>query len=384
MQVCSMTLQHILLTALGREQRSTVYELHGSTVEEPLAPLALLRLLPQDARPNRVLALCTEGARHATWETFANGVRQTLHIEAERLGIPDGKTADEIRQIVETAAAKFPEGAELTLDVTQGLRHFPFVAYALALYLTSLRGIRLRGAYYGMLEAFAPDSKEPRPIVDIRPLLDLPEWFHAVRVFRETGSTGPLAGLMRTLQSGSPGNADAIVTSLEKMTFAYEAGLPVELAYAAARVASSFAKGLPTAATTRIPLATQVSQLLTDACHMFQTGAVDQDTVPTTQEAEWKSHIAADDDELRRQANLIDLYLFRNQLPLALGMMREWVVSLLLARAGRGAKWLDGSWNGTRSIAERRLGALAALQRDKTGRTASGITLTSSFQDFLY
>ncbi len=35
-----------------------------------------------------------------------NGVRQTLHIEAERLSIPDGKTADEIRQIVETAAAK--------------------------------------------------------------------------------------------------------------------------------------------------------------------------------------------------------------------------------------------------------------------------------------
>jgi len=59
MGMSSITGQHILLTALGREQRKTVYELHGSTVEEPLAPLALLRLLPQDARPNRVLALCT-------------------------------------------------------------------------------------------------------------------------------------------------------------------------------------------------------------------------------------------------------------------------------------------------------------------------------------
>jgi hypothetical protein len=97
-----MTAQHILLTAFGREQRNTVYELHGSTVEEPLAPLALLRLLPQDARPNRVVALCTQGARRATWETFANGVRQTLDMEAERLDIPDGRTADEIRQIVDT------------------------------------------------------------------------------------------------------------------------------------------------------------------------------------------------------------------------------------------------------------------------------------------
>lgn len=371
-----MTTQHILLTALGKGQRNTIYELHGSTAEEPLAPLALLRLLQENAKPNRVLALCTEGARQATWETFANGVRQTLNMDAERLDIPDGRTADDIRQIVESAAEKFPEGVELTLDVTQGFRHFPFVAYALALYLTSLRGIRLRGAYYGMLEGFDPESKEPRPIVDLRPLLELPEWFHAVRVFRETGSTGPLACLMRGLQGESVGDTDTIIASLEKLAFTYEAGLPIELAYVAAQVASSFVEGLPSTATSQIPLASQVSQLLTDSCHVFQTGAVAQDMAPRRQEAEWKSHIPLDDDELRRQANLIDLYFSRNQLPLALGMMREWVVSLLLARTGRGADWLDGSWNGNRSVAERRLGALAALQRDKSGRDASGIALT--------
>ncbi len=371
-----MIVPHILLTALGKEQRCTLYELHGKRDKQPLAPLALLKLLPEDAKPNRVLALCTEGAREKTWETFAKGVRQTLGIEAERLDIPDGKTPDEIRQIIETAAEKFPEGAELTLDITHGLRHFPFVAYALALYLTSLRGIRLRGAYYGMLEGFERDSEEPRPIVDLRPLLELPEWFHAVRVFRETGSTGPLAGRMRVLRGESMGDADTIIASLEKLAFTYEAGLPVELAYVAAQVASSFAKGLPSNATTQIPLAGQVSQLLTDSCHSFQKGPVAADMVPAQQEAEWKSHIALDDDELRRQANLIDLYCSRNQLPLALGLMREWVVSLLLARTGRGADWLDGSGSGNRSVAERRLGALAALQGDKSGRDASGIALT--------
>src|ERR1022692_4626150 len=111
-----MTTQHILLTALGRERWNTVYELHGSTVEEPLAPLALLRLLPQDARPNRVLALCTKVAKSTTWPTLADGVRTILGIEAEPLDIPDGRTEDEIRQIVEIAAAAFPEGVKLTLD----------------------------------------------------------------------------------------------------------------------------------------------------------------------------------------------------------------------------------------------------------------------------
>jgi hypothetical protein len=377
MSKSSITGQHILLTALGMLSKPTPYHRHGhdQIVEASLAPLALIQLLPVDGRPNRVIALCTDGAKQTTWDTFAIGVRQTLHIEAERLEIPDGRTTDEIRKIVETTAEKFSEGAELTLDVTQGLRHFPFVAYALALYLTSLRGIRLRGAYYGMLEGFDRDSKEPRPILDLRPLLELPEWFHAVRVFRETGSTGPLTGLMRGRREESPQSveADAIVTLLEKMSFTYEAGLPVELAYAAEQVASSFAKGLPSTATTQIPLADQLSQLLSDSCHIFQRKAVTQAASSKKQEAEWKSHIAADDDELHRQANLIDLYLSRNQLPLALGMMREWVVSLLLAHTGRGTKWLDA---GTRSIAERRLGALAALQRDKTGRTASGITIT--------
>ena len=104
-----MTTQHLLLTALGRERWNTVYELHGSTVEEPLAPLALLRLLPLGDRPNRVLALCTKVAKATTWPTLADGVRTILGIEAEPLDIPDGRTEDEIRQIVEIAAAAFPE-----------------------------------------------------------------------------------------------------------------------------------------------------------------------------------------------------------------------------------------------------------------------------------
>ena len=64
-----------------------------------------------------------------------------------------------------------------------------------------------------MLKDLHTISKEPRPIVDLRPLLELPEWFHAVAVFRETGSTGPLAGLMRGHRKESPqdGEVDGIV-----------------------------------------------------------------------------------------------------------------------------------------------------------------------------
>jgi len=362
-----MTTQHILLTALGREQRNTVYELHGSTVEEPLAPLALLRLLPQDARPNRVLALCTDGAKQATWETFANGVRRTLDMEAERLDIPDGKTADEIRQIVETAAEKFQEGVDLTLDVTQGLRHFPFVAYALALYLTSLRGIRLRGAYYGMLEGFGRDSKEPRPLVDIRPLLELPEWFHAVRVFRETGSTGPLAGLITRLavalrsEAQSAGNTrelHKLASDTEKMgdvfqrfSFAYESAMPLELGKAATLLAKSLDGSLPTEVSGRLPLASGLANFVRAALEPLAFSS------PPTWKGEWKTQVAIDAEELSRQSTLIDRYFAREQLPLATGLLREWVVSWVMHRWGSGSAWWSRD---DRLRAEQQLGALAA------------------------
>ena len=65
------------------------------------------------------------------------------------------------------------------------------------LYLTSLRGINIRGAYYGMVVGIPQD--EPKPIIDLQPLLELPEWFYAVRVFRDQGTTKPIAGLLQPL-----------------------------------------------------------------------------------------------------------------------------------------------------------------------------------------
>ena len=83
---------------------------------------------------------------------FVQGICQTLKFSPEIVEIPDGNNRDEIRQILESVAKRIPEGADLTLDVTQGFRHFPFIFYALVLYLKSLRGVTIRGAYYGMIE----------------------------------------------------------------------------------------------------------------------------------------------------------------------------------------------------------------------------------------
>ena len=82
-------------------------------------------------KPNRFVALVTDDAKGTTWPDFETVVRSDLKINPECISIPDGRDSEEIREILESIAKKIPEGAELTLDVTQGFRHFPFIFYAL-------------------------------------------------------------------------------------------------------------------------------------------------------------------------------------------------------------------------------------------------------------
>jgi hypothetical protein len=56
-----------LVTGLGIDLKPARYTLHERSVEAPLAPLALVQLLPTDHRPARVLALCTAEAKEKNW-----------------------------------------------------------------------------------------------------------------------------------------------------------------------------------------------------------------------------------------------------------------------------------------------------------------------------
>ena len=358
--------RHILLTALGAQSRMTRYSLDGMTAEAELAPLALMQCLPESDRPNRVVALVTTGAKNSTWETFCAAVRSLTGIEAELVEIPDGRNAQEIRQIIERAAEKFSDKAHLTLDVTQGFRHFPFVLYALALYLTSLRGITLRGAYYGMVEG--PD--DPKPIVDLKPLLELPEWFHAVRVFRETGSTSPLALLLKPLgiamrrDAQAAGNlpmlhrtaswAEKLQEQLQSVAFACESAMPLELGKAATLICISLSE-LPGDVSDRLPLSSSLIDSIESALHPLKF------TAPPTWSGEWKTKMINDQPELKRQAKLIDIYLDREQFPLAFGLMAEWVVSFLMKEAGEQKSWLvfQAKSGPDRRSAASRIGALS-------------------------
>lgn len=382
--------QHILLTSLGKNAFETEYEWQGDRITASLTPLALVQFLEAEERPNRVVTLVTEGAEEATWPIFQKEIDKILGVTPERVEIPIGSNDDEIRQILAAVASEIPEGAQLTLDVTQGLRHFPFIFYALVLYLKSLRGVKVRGVYYGMVDAVP--KEEPKPIIDLQPLLALPEWFYAVRMFREHGTTSPIAQLLQPLatrlqqetkelfisgdkatgleRSQSTAQMEAVVDALKAYAFAYESALPLELGAASAELSTR----IEALATLNIPgtppLATELATAVTEAAEETAFAVQPQ------RKGTWKTEVRLDENELVRQARMIDKYLGREQLPLAFGLMREWVVSWAIFQSDESAKrWLN---EGNRRRYEQRLGALGAFARNPEFRDI----ITQAQKDF--
>ena len=383
--------KHILLTSLGTQAIPTKYRWNGETKKAKLTPLALVQLLDKRDLPNRVVAVVTTGAATTTWPVFQKGVKDHLGIEPDKIDIPDGRNANEIREILELVADKVPKNAELTLDVTQGFRHFPFIFYALVLYLKSLRSVDIRGAYYGMVDIPSDDSK---PIIDLQPLLQLPEWFHAVRMFRDQGTTKPMAEQLHPLsvilnaekerlfrdhkqEAGKKRLAEAqqvqnSVKWLENYAFAYESALPLELAKASRGLINSI-KGLPAIVSADLPpLVDELTRAIVNAAEesafkKFPSGGM------------WKQNIPLNTEELKRQARMIDLYLERDQLSLAVGLMREWVVSWAIWKSGKTKdiqQWLDN--RNVRSRYEGILGAILASARSK----GLPLTMTPKQKDF--
>ena len=381
--------KHILLTSLGMRAIETEYQWKGKTVKADLTPLALVRLLEKSELPNHVIAVVTQGAKRETWQLFRAGICDTLGFAPEAVDIPDGNNSDEIRDILESVAKCIPGGTELTLDVTQGFRHYPFIFYALVLYLTSLRGVKIRGAYYGMVEGIP--RNDPKPIIDLQPLLELPEWFHAVRMFRDQGTTKPMAQLLQPLEKELRQEGDKLrngvdrpppgaiecykqagqikgsVDSLEKYAFAYESALPLELEKASRGLIDSI-EGLSDIDSSSLP--PLVGELTTS---IIDTAEKSSFASPPSKKGKWKEKITLNRDELERQAYMINLYLDRDQLSLAVGLMREWVVSWAIWNSRKCddvKKWLDRD---VREQYAKKLGAIGAAAR---GAASTSVTIS--------
>ena len=342
--------QKLLLTVLGTNPQPTQYTLGNRKAESQLAPVALLDLLPEEARPDRVLALCTPEAKKDSWPLLEREMNGRYQVES--IEVPGGDRQEDIHAFLAAVTVAIPEKADLIVDVTHGFRHFSFLTYIAVLYLAALRGVRVRGAYYGML-----NRDGPSPFLDLRPLLELPRWVHALEVLRETGSALPMAENLR--DGGSNGAANDIAERLSRLSEAHLSGLPLELGYEARELRCKYLKALKRLLRQHnLPLAEKLTEHLDE---ILQPMVLDG---PASGKG-WKKKIKLSENELARQVRVIDDLLRRRNFATAVGLMNEWTVSWVVhMRRGNGTKhWLD--YGTERKAAASLLGAMAKICKDK-------------------
>lgn len=342
--------QRLLLTVLGRNPKEACYALGEKRVKDQLAPLALIELLAEAERPDRVVALCTPEARAESLPLLEAGLLNRC--EVDPIDVPAGDTQEDVKRYLSIAAGPIPAdpGIELTADVTHGYRHFSYLTYLAVLYLVGLRGIRLRGAYYGLLR-----PGEPSPFLDLGPLLALPRWFHALEVLRETGSALPMAAAIG--EGDRNHSARTISRELSQISESYLSGLPLELGRHARQFCKNRMKPLKRLldAEHHLPLAAEMADRLREILEPF---ALTEDSSGDA----WKKHVALAEPELDREARVIDDLFQRGNIAAALGLLNEWTVSWVAWRQGMTNKWLD--YAGGRRSAGSLLGAMGKVGDD--------------------
>jgi CRISPR-associated Csx2 family protein len=101
--------------------------------------------------------------------------------------------ADEQRGLIELIAPYLEPGGRLTIDVTHGLRHLSLLGVFSAMALQRLRGVAIRGIYYGALDRTANGKT---PVWQLDGLVQIADWLAALRAFDKDGDYGIFAPLL--------------------------------------------------------------------------------------------------------------------------------------------------------------------------------------------
>ena len=340
--------EHLMLTILGINPRPARYTLGNDEHESELAPVALLELLPVEKQPDRILALCTQKASKDTFPKLEALLADRCAVES--VEIPDGTAQADIDKFLNEIASSIPENAALTVDITHGPRHFSILMYVATLYLSALRGVEIRGAYYGLL---GQGQGGTSPFIELSPLLELPRWVHALDTLSETGSALPMAELIRqdTHQS-----AQQIAKDLDALSHAYLAGLPLEQGRSAIKILKEHRRtfGERLVKNRNLPLADQIAK-------KFRTIIKPRAFVKHDSPKGWKRRISLTENELHRQSSIINSLIADGHTANALGLMEEWTVSWAILRQDSSASWLD--YHNVRKKAANRLDAMSAIQK---------------------
>jgi CRISPR-associated Csx2 family protein len=343
---------HLLLTSLGIQAKDATYELDGRKYNSELAPLALYHLLPEKERFEKAVVLCTDKAKKTTFPIL----EAKLPIDCKVVDIPEGESKIDLQEIIHRILKEVPAKCKITLDLTHGFRSIPFLFFASSLYLSALKDVQIQKAWYGRLEKRNPDGGSP--FVDLTILLEMVEWFFAVKSFKEMRNPQALADRLKDVSEKLDRNCpfkrnfNSLVSKAEGFSQLFGAGLPLELGKEShllrQKTSELVANDL---SSTAIPLAQDLLEEIALAAKPFEY-PIDFDA-----RTGWKSRVPLSMEEVHRQERLIDSYFRAGYYNNAIGLMRELIVSrVLMIHLPSDGDWLN--FKRSRSPIEQRLGAL--------------------------
>lgn len=335
--------KHILLTALGTNPRAAVYCIAEKTKEAQISTIALLSLLPEGERPDEIIALCTQEAKN-TFPILQNNVA----LPCTMVEIPIARTDSELWSIMDRIIESIPEHCKLTMDVTHSLRHFPFLFFSSSLYLSIIKNVNLAGVYYGMLEGKKPE--EAAPIINLLPILKMTQWYTAAQMFYKTGDAMPLVQCLEDVSQKAVLEKEnawlkEIRQALEKWSYYMGSAVLLETGKAAQELSSVLqSEKISESLKKYIPASQKLTEYIQKKASSF---AIPQDI----QEGEnWKKSIALNQQELERQARMIESYLESNQINHAAGIIREWVVNRVMLAMSCTNNWLKERYKAEKAL----------------------------------
>ena len=349
---------YLLLTTIGVGNYEEVeYELEGRVIRTKFPSVALCQLLPEP--PSKILVFLSKEAREKYGEEYFNALSEASGVEPKLIEIPIGGTEMEILEIFRNIVDRLEEEKDelsVVLDITYAYRSLGFIFFTTICYLMSLERYHLEGIYYGAYEAGKGDRK---PIIKLDRLVDLIEWYYALRTFWEVGSVESLAQLIRKALSKAyrAGKRleplSKLKDRIEKLDYPLENALPLEVGIEAT-LGSLALEGKDFEEVFK-----ELPELKMIFPHL-QKHIFNELSLPELPQVE-KTAIPLDERELERELRLIKFYLKHKHFQEAFLLMREWIVNLLLWAIGR-ENWLEEE---SRRIAESTLNAWVEIAKDR-------------------
>lgn len=221
----------IILSALGTgPYRPANYK---SEHQEEVITTGLFAVALQQWYPKaKIKLLATKTAQEG-----ANGefVRQN-HSDFEFVSIPESRTEAEAWELFQVIADHIPEGSRVIFDITHSLRSLPMLGFLALSYLRVVKKVTIERVFYGALDLTPRIEGALTPVVDLTPFVALLDWASAAKRFEDTGDARLFKPLIRK-QGRSPlinvaNKLDILSTALANNRTLETAGLATELEHA--------------------------------------------------------------------------------------------------------------------------------------------------------